>query len=62
MKKPNFDLQPLKEQVQANPLVAAGIAGVLLNGAAKMMNANTSRKNAKTWRREVSRREKKQKS
>jgi hypothetical protein len=61
MKKPSFDLQPLKDQVQQQPLVAAGIASVLLSGAAKLMNANTSRKNAKTWRREVNRREKKQK-
>lgn len=59
MKK--FDTTNLKHQVEDNPLVAAGIGAALLNGAAKLMNANTGRKNAKTWRREVTRREKKQK-
>jgi hypothetical protein len=54
-----FDTAKLKEQVEDNPLFAAGIAAGLLAGAAKLLNANTSRQNAKTWRREVKRREKK---
>jgi hypothetical protein len=58
MKKPSFDTSKLKEQVEDNPLVAAGIGAALLTGAAKLMNANTARKNAKTWKREVKRREK----
>lgn len=57
MKKPNFDTTKLKEQIEDNPLVAAGIGAALLNGAAKLMNANTNRKNSKTWSREVKRRE-----
>lgn len=58
MKKPSFDTTRLKAQVEENPLVAAGIGAALLSGAAKLLNANTGRKNAKTWRREVKRREK----
>ena len=55
----NIDTTKLKQQIADNPLVAAGLGAALLNGAAKLMNANTGRKNAKTWRREVTRREKK---
>jgi len=54
----NFDTTNLKRQIQEQPLVAAGIGAALLSGAAKLLNANTGRKNAKTWRREVKRREK----
>lgn len=57
--KINFDTTKLKEQVEDNPLIAAGIGVALLNGAAKLLNANTNRKNSKTWSREVKRREKK---
>lgn len=57
--KLSFDTTKLKTQVEENPLVAAGIGAALLSGAAKLLNANTGRKNAKTWRREVTRREKK---
>lgn len=56
--KINFDTTKLKEQVEDNPLIAAGIGVALLNGAAKLMNANTARKNSTTWKREVKRREK----
>lgn len=56
--KINFDTTKLKEQIEDNPLVAAGIGAALLSGAAKLMNANTARKNSKTWSREVKRREK----
>lgn len=55
----NIDTTKFKQQIADNPLVAAGLGAALLNGVAKLMNANTSRKNAKTWRREVVRREKK---
>lgn len=54
-----FDTARLKEQVEDNPLFAAGIAAALLGGCAKLLDANTKRQNAKTWRREVKRREKK---
>ena len=55
--KIEFNLEPLKRQVEQNPLVAAGIAAAVLNGAAKLINANTSRTNAKSWSREVARRD-----
>lgn len=58
MKKPSFDTTRLKAQVEENPLVAAGIGAALLSGAAKLLNANSARKNSTTWRREVKRREK----
>lgn len=54
----NFDTTKLKQQVEDNPLAAAGIGAALLAGASKLMNANTARKNSKTWKREVKRREK----
>ena len=56
--KINFDATNLKRQVEDQPLLAAGIAAALLSGAAKLLNANTGRKNSNTWRREVKRREK----
>lgn len=58
MKKPNFDTTNLKRQVEEQPLIAVGIGAALLSGAAKLLNASTARKNSKTWRREVKRREK----
>jgi len=58
MKKPSFDTTNLKKQVEEQPLLAAGIGAALLSGAAKLLNANSARKNSNTWRREVKRREK----
>lgn len=58
MKKPSFDTTVLKQQVQEQPLLAAGIAVMALSGLTKLLNANTARKNATTWKREVKRREK----
>lgn len=55
--KIQFDTTNLKRQVEEQPLIAAGIAAGLLSGVAKLMNANTSRKNSNTWKREVNRRE-----
>jgi hypothetical protein len=57
MAKFTFDTTKLKEQVEDAPLVAAAIGAALLGGAAKLMQANTDRKRAKTFAREVSRRE-----
>lgn len=57
--KIQFDTTRLKEQVEDNPLLAAGVAAGLLTGVSKLLNANTARQNAKTWKREVKRREKK---
>lgn len=58
MARITFDTTKLKQQVEDNPLFAAGVAAGLLGGAAKLLDANTKRQNAKTWRREVKRREK----
>ena len=57
--KINFDTTTLKRQIEENPLVAAGIGVAAVNGLAKLMNANTSRRNAKTWKKEVARRDRK---
>lgn len=57
--KIEFDTTTLKNQVEQNPLVAAGIATAALTGIVKLMNANTNRKNANTWKKEVDRRSKK---
>lgn len=59
MSKFSFDTTALKSQVEAQPLLAAGILVGLLTGASKLLNANTARQNSKTWKREVKRREKK---
>lgn len=59
MPKFTFDTTRLKEQVEDQPLLAAGILVGLLTGVSKLLNANTARQNAKTWKREVKRREKK---
>ncbi len=56
--KINFDTARLKEQVEDQPLIAAGIVVAALSGVTKLMNANTARRNSKTWNREVKRREK----
>lgn len=57
----NINTANLKKQVEEQPLIALGVVSAALSGAAKLMNANTSRKNSKTWNREVKRREKKSK-
>jgi hypothetical protein len=57
MKKLNFNTDRLKQQVEENPLIAAGVGLGFLSGMTKLMNANTARKNSSTWRREVRRRE-----
>lgn len=54
-----FDTARLKEQAEDNPVLVAGVAAGLLGAFAKLLDANTNRQNAKTWRREVKRREKK---
>lgn len=55
--KIEFDTTHLKKQVEENPLLAAGVFGGVLAAAAKLMNANTARKNSKTWKKEVDRRD-----
>lgn len=53
-----FDTTNLKNQIQDQPLVAAGIGAALLSGGAKLLNSVTASRNAKTWRKEVNRRTK----
>lgn len=48
----------LKTQAEANPIVALGVGAAVVQAATKLLNANTSRSNAKTWKREVNRRTK----
>lgn len=57
----NFDTTNLKRQVEEQPLIALGVVSAALSGVAKLMNANTTRKNSKTWKKEVDRRTKKTK-
>jgi len=57
MQKRKFNAEPLVRQIEEQPLIAAGIGIALLNGVAKLMQANTDRKRSKTWKREVIRRE-----
>lgn len=57
MAKITFDTTQIKQIIEQNPLVAAAAAAALLNGAAKLMNANTQRVNSKTWKTEVARRD-----
>lgn len=54
--KLNFDTTTLKHQVEEQPLIAAGIVVAALSGVAKLLNANTARKNSNTYRREINRR------
>lgn len=58
MSKFSFDTTQLKSQVEQQPLLAAGILVALLGGCAKLLDANTKRSNAKTWKKEVNRRTK----
>lgn len=58
MPKITFDTTKLKEQVEDNPLLAAGVAAGLLTAVGKLLDANTKRQNARTWRKEVNRRSK----
>lgn len=55
--KIEIDTTKLKQQIADNPLVAAGVGAALLNGAAKLMDSNTKRKNANSWKKEVARRD-----
>lgn len=59
--KIQFDTTKLKQQIEDNPLVAAGIGVAFLNGGARMLKAYTDLRNSKSWRKEVDRRTKKSK-
>lgn len=47
----------LKQLWDENPVIVVVLAVASANAGSKLMRANTERKNAKTWRREVTRRE-----
>lgn len=47
----------LKQQAEENPVVVIGVGAALLQGISKLMNANSARKNSKTYKREIARRE-----
>lgn len=51
----------LKNQAEDNPMLAVGIGAAAVTAVTKLLNANTGRRNAKTWKKEVNRREKKSK-
>jgi len=46
----------IKQTWEENPLVVIGIGAVAVNAAAKLMDANTRRQNARSWEIEVERR------
>lgn len=54
-----FDTTNLKRQIEEQPLIAAGVGAAVLSGAARLLNAVTANKNARTWAKEVARRTKK---
>lgn len=48
--------EKIKKAFEENPLQVIFVAGIAMQGAAKLMKANTERQNAKTYRMEVQRR------
>lgn len=50
-------LERLKRQAEENPLAALAVAAAAMTAATRLMQANTERNNAKTWSREVDRRQ-----
>jgi len=52
-------LENLKDQAEANPVLAMGVAAGLLTAVSKLIDSSAGAMNAKSWRREVKRREKK---
>ena len=51
--------QNLKYVAEEHPLEALAVAGTVVMASAKLMEANNNRKNAKTWEKEVERRNRK---
>ena len=52
----NKALDKLKRAAEENPLGALVVGGVVINAIAKLMNANTERRNSQAWNKEVNRR------
>jgi hypothetical protein len=44
-------------QAEENPVLALGVAAGLIGAVSKLLDANTSARNSKTWKREELRRE-----
>lgn len=57
--KITIDTETIKARIAENPAASMAAAGALLAGVGKLMNANTARKNSKTWAKEVKRRDRK---
>lgn len=59
MKKQDFDRLKtrLTEQVIENPLLSVGVFAAAATAASKLLDASTERKRARTWDREVAKRE-----
>jgi hypothetical protein len=55
----NRFVQRLKVQAEENPLLAVFIGATALSVVAKVIQANTERSNARTWAKEVERRDRK---
>lgn len=49
----------VKKAFDDNPILFIGVSAGAIQATAKLIQANTERKNAKTWRHEVKRRERK---
>lgn len=47
----------LKAQVEENPIVALGVGAACATALSKLLDASTSRANAKAWAKEVDRRD-----
>ncbi len=49
-------IDKLKQAFAENPIAVIGVAALAATAGSKLMDANTRRKSAKTWAREVDRR------
>ena len=49
----------IKKAFDQDPVMVTGVGAALIIAIAKLMDANTNRKNSKTWKKEVNRRDKK---
>ena len=52
----NEFLDNLRRQAEDQPMVAMGIGAAAITAIAKLLNAQTEHRNAKTWKKEVDRR------
>jgi len=59
MQKPDYERfkTNLKRQVEENPVLSIGVFAAAATAVAKLVEASTERQRAKTWDREVRRRE-----